>query len=205
MGWTKIINTMDGWAPGARMYRRDNGEYWIVSVIDVYTVRNAVAIATGVELTPVEDLQPGLHGHVEIYRAEVQVTEQFSWKFDNEPEPPAGAELTHIIDGDTLTVYADGEPFATAHRVKTGEHYVVTPIDADGDPQNGLTPEYVLPQGTTYEQALAHIARSTTPSPASAPNPTNPSRPHRAQRSPDDPTCPRLGGNPGHDPALPKH
>lgn len=163
MGWTKIINTMDGWAPGTRMYRHDNGEYWIVSLIDVYTVRNAVAIATGVELTPVEDLQPGLHGHVEVYRAEVEVTEQYEWVFDGEPaDPPEGAEVTPHIDGDTLTVHVNGEPFATAHRVKTGEHYVVTPIDADGDPLNGLTPEFVLPQGTTYEQALDHIERETT-------------------------------------------
>ena len=35
------------------------------------------------------------------------------------------------------------------------EHAV--PIDADGDPTNGLTPLLRLPAGTTHEQALAEV------------------------------------------------
>lgn len=33
------------------------------------------------------------------------------------------------------------------------------PIDADGDPTNGLTPVLTLPAGTTHEQAVAEAER----------------------------------------------
>ncbi|GAA3963179.1 DUF7572 family protein [Gordonia caeni] len=93
---------------------------------------------------------------------------------------PSFAQTTNLYrltDGRhaLVTVPADDQPVPAAvvpimsgfkvSRVETGPTEVFladehgTPIDADGDPTNGLTPLLRLPAGTTHAQAIAEVER----------------------------------------------
>ncbi|MBA5846174.1 hypothetical protein [Gordonia amicalis] len=125
--------------------------YWLIVSINVEKMVDAISLVAG------EDLGEAPSGHVKVYRADYTETLIYGWEPDEElPDPfPAGA-IEHVVDGDTLTVLVDGDPVATYHREQYVDRTVVA-IDADGDgdgdPVNGLTPQWVLPHGTTFEQA----------------------------------------------------
>jgi hypothetical protein len=110
--------------------------WWLVSVINTRWLRDAVAEASGMDLAdPGDDA-----GHVEIYRADVVETPLFR------PE---------LIDPNREG--ADDLTLDDYHDVQWGIRREITPIDADGDPLNGLTPEVVLPHGHTLDDAIAWI------------------------------------------------
>lgn len=131
-----VIRTMDGWPPVTSLVR-DGDTWWIVSVINTRWLRDAVAEASGIELAAADDDA----GHVEIYRATVEerpVIRPLPIDPDRSPDDP------------TLMP-------ADMHDVGIDVSRVITAVDADGDPLNGLTPAVVLPHGTTLDDAIAWI------------------------------------------------
>lgn len=147
-----VIRSVDGWPPHTQLWEVA-GRHWLVCCIDLVATRDLVAEQWGLELSDT----PGLKGHVEIFEATLTRTPVWTWEPDGEPtELPAG-EVDHVIHGDTMTITVDGEPAATLHRRLEREDLHVEAIDADGDPLNHLTPRWVLPHGTTFEQAIDSI------------------------------------------------
>lgn len=155
-----IISSVDGWASGTRLYRLGD-DYWLICVIDVGAVRDAVAAQWGIDLPPDDTLT----GHAEIYRATCEVTEVLGWIADTDTDIVAIAADTTGVTAEqtdtTITWMRDGARIGGMHKDVERVDYVVTAIDADGDPLNGLTPQWVLPHGTTFEQALDHIQTQT--------------------------------------------
>ena len=158
MSFELLINSVDGWMPDTRLYRRvEDSSYWLVSVINTAAVVKLYRSQMGV-VYDTEDLEPP---SVEIYRADVTRSPVYSeWVADedNPPgHPPDGAEVTQ--DDTTTTWSVEGARWGGMHRTITDDvDFHITPIDADGDPLNGLTPWAVLDPGATFEQALDYIA-----------------------------------------------
>lgn len=149
-----VIDTVDGWAPHTRLYRIDS-TYWLISVIDIVAVHDAVSEIILPHVLPVPDR---LTGHTEIYEAAVDFTPIYEWVPDREvTDPPPQDECESVEDGDTLTITHHGDTVCILTRTHIRDDMHITPIDADGDPLNGLTPRWVLPAGTTFDQALDHI------------------------------------------------
>lgn len=155
-----VISSVQGWAPGTRLYRNvtEVGDAWLISVITVSGVRDAtvdvVATANGVDPHGASGT-----GHAEIYRADVTETPVYDW-IQTSPDidyPQGDYDITYP-DDDHLVATLDGVEYR-AERQLIRTDYSITAIDADGDPLNGLTPWAVLPHGTTFEQALDHIAQ----------------------------------------------
>ena len=153
-----VIATVDGWVPTTSLVRHTpTGSWWLVCMIDVdATLRQLFrSRATGV----VYDSSVIEPPPVEIYQASVTVTPRTTWAPDaDNPEgtPPEGADVEQTDTTVTWTV--DGVRWGGMHREDTGSvRYEITPIDADGDPLNGLTPWATLPPGTTFDDALDHI------------------------------------------------
>lgn len=155
-----VISNVWGWAPGTRLYRdvATEGDAWLISVINVSGVRDATVDVVAVA----NDVDPhggSGTGHVEIYRAEVAETPVYDWiRTSPDIDYPQGDYDITYPDPDHLVATLDGVEFR-AERQLIRTDYAVTAVDADGDPLNGLTPWAVLPHGTTFEQALDHIAQ----------------------------------------------
>lgn len=154
-----VISNVQGWAPGTRLYRdvAEEGDAWLISVITVSGVRGAtvdvVATANGVDPHGASGT-----GHVEIYRATVAETPAYEWVQTAGPPAPQGDYDITYPDDTHLIATRDGVEYrAELQQVRTD--YMITAVDADGDPLNGLTPWAILPHGTTFEQALDHIAQ----------------------------------------------
>ena len=154
----QIIATVDGWAPTTTLVRHTpTGTFWLICVIDLDATLSQLfrSRSTGV----VYDSSVITPPPVEIYQADVTITPRTTWVPDEDNpsgQPPENADVTQ--DDTTVTWTVDGARWGGMHREDTGTvRYNITPIDADGDPLNGLTPRWVLPAGTTFEQALDHI------------------------------------------------
>lgn len=157
-----IIHTVDGWAPTTRLYRID-GEHWLIQCMDMAAATQMVARARsqlealGIE-PPSEtaDIPPG---PTAIFRATITTTPVYEDVVDFPGGVPTEGDFTVVEHEDgSATFYLDGTECGTRTRHQFGETITaVTPIDADGDPLNGLTPRWVLPAGTTFDQALDHI------------------------------------------------
>ncbi|WP_454175388.1 hypothetical protein [Gordonia sputi] len=150
-----IITDVRGWAQGTRLYRIDE-KYWLISIIDIVAVIDAVAETIGErDLTaPVRAT-----GHCEIYQASCTETPILApVQVSGGPEEP-GVDYGHNWVSDTeCVVTKDGVEYARVELQPTGDmRYSIAAIDADGDPLNGLTPFAVLPHGTTFDDALSHI------------------------------------------------
>lgn len=156
-----LITTVEGWHPDTRLYRLDDGTHWLISIIDVRQGIDMIAQQWGVELAKAEqgDQQAG---HCEIYAAAVDLTPIYQWVPDREvADPPPQDECDHSEDGDTLTITHHGDTVCILTRTHIRDDMHIVPIDADGDPLNGLTPRWVLPAGTTFHDALTHILTNT--------------------------------------------
>lgn len=161
-----IVSNVQGWAPVTRLYANvvESGDYWLISVITVGVVRDAVADSLGIDLPPMPDIAET--GHVEIYRATVDSAPRMGeWVTDDGCPPiedaPDGA-VGEIVDDHRGIIPVDGDIWATVHRDTDGEDLIIQAVDYDGDPLNGLTPEYVLPHGTSFAQALEHIQQEAS-------------------------------------------
>lgn len=159
-----VITRLSGWPPDSRLYRVD-GRHWIVTVpspdgVRRVLVRAAQAMrAAGIDAPSVEaDTTPA---PTVIFQADVVVTPVMEWVDDGDtPDglPSEGSTFAVEHPDENHTVFlVNGQRWGGQHREPVGETYIVTPIDANGDPLDGLTPWAVLPAGTTFEQALDHI------------------------------------------------
>ncbi len=137
-----VVRSLDGWPPVTSLVRAGNA-WWVVSIINTRWLRDAVAEASGMDLANPDDDA----GHVEIYRATVE-------------ERPVIRPMP--IDPDRSPDDPDLMP-DDVHDVQVDVNRVITVVDADGDPLNGLTPAAVLPHGTTFDDAVAWIAESSSP------------------------------------------
>lgn len=161
-----IIHTVDGWAPTTRLYRID-GEHWLIQCMDMAAATQMVARARsqlealGIDAPSETAAVPP--GPTAIFRATVTRTPVWEDVVDFPDGPPTAGDfsVTEHDDG-SATFYLDGEQCGTRTRVHVSDTIsAVTPIDADGDPLNGLTPRWVLPAGTTFDDALDHILTNT--------------------------------------------
>ena len=154
-----VITEVQGWMPDTRLYRVGS-THWLITAINVEKMVDAISLAAGEDLG---EAPPS--GHVAIYRADYTETPMYQWvPVDDLPEQLPAGTPEHVIDGDTLTVLVDGDLVATYHREQYDVAREVVAIDTDGDPLNGLTPQWVLPHGTTWDQAIDHIKQMTTDS-----------------------------------------
>lgn len=170
-----LINTVDGWIDTTRLYRGsewqrdDTGvetcEGWIIQNPDQAAIREIITRSRkAIEemgLPAPEQTEPPA-GPVTVFRASIQALPVMSWISERPgEEPPQVGGLT-VEQTDTECVFfVDGQRWGGMRLEQTGRRYQVIPIDADGDPLNGLTPLYTLPSGTTFEQALEHITTAT--------------------------------------------
>lgn len=156
-----VVNNVQGWAPTTRLYRDvvADGDWWLISAILVSAVRNATVdvVAETADIDPHGTADSGT-GHIEIYRATVAETPAYGWVQTAGPPAPQGDYDITYPDDTHLIATRDGVEYrAELQQVRTD--YTITAVDADCDPLNGLTPWAVLPHGTTFEQALDHIAQ----------------------------------------------
>ena len=157
-----VISNVQGWAPTTRLYRdvANPGDWWLISAILVSAVRNSTidVVATTNDVDPHGESDSGT-GHVEIYRATVTETPAYDWVQTDGPPAPEADDYELVYPDDThLIATRDGVEYrAELQQVRID--YTMTAIDADGDPLNGLTPQWILPHGVTFEQALDHIAQ----------------------------------------------
>lgn len=156
-----VISNVQGWVPTTRLYRGviEDDDYWLISAITVSGVRNATVdvVAAANDIDSHSDTAPPGVGHVEIYRATVTETPVCDWVQTAGPPAPEADdyELTYTDDTHLIATRDGIEYRAELQQVRIG--YAITAIDADGDPLNGLTPQWVLPHGTTFDEALTHI------------------------------------------------
>ena len=153
-----VITKVLGWAPDTRLYKIGDN-YWLISIIDVVAVADAVAESIGDfdRTSPVRAT-----GHCEIYQATCTETPVLTpVQVSGGPEQE-GVTYTHDWVSDTeCIIRVDGDEYARVEMQPTGQvRYDITAVDADGDPLNGLTPQWVLPHGTTFDQALTHIQQN---------------------------------------------
>lgn len=158
-----VISNVQGWAPTTRLYRDvvADGDWWLISAILVSAVRNATVdvVAETADIDPHGTADSGT-GHIEIYRATVAETPAYEWVQTAGPPAPEADdyELTYTDDTHLIATRDGIEYRAELQQVRIG--YAITAIDADGDPLNGLAPQWVLPHGTTFDQALTHIQQN---------------------------------------------
>ena len=158
-----IISNVLGSAPQSRLYGIGDN-YWVIKRVDVVAAVNAaIEQMSDLGIEPpafLRDAPVRATTHVEIYRAQCGINPVYDWQQTSGGEDDPTVEFGHTyIDDDHMIVTKDGAEYARLERVKIRDEYDVTLVDADGDPLNGLTPWAVLPHGTTFEQALDHIAQ----------------------------------------------
>lgn len=149
-----IITNLLGWANKTRLYLI-NDDYWIISTIEM--VSGFDGVTEDISKTPDEDFK--LTGHCEIYRANCKKIPILGpVQISGGPEEP-GVEYEHDWISETICIVKkDGEEYARVEMSDVGEYrYEVEAIDSDNNPLNGLTPEYVLPYKTTFEEAISYI------------------------------------------------
>ncbi|WAC54968.1 hypothetical protein [Gordonia sp. SL306] len=151
-----IINTLDGWAPTTRLYRVGL-QHYIIQCLDVASVQAMMArrIPEGIEKPTTI---PALPGPTSVFRADLVRTPIMSWISDRPGQEPPAERLTVEQTDTEVTFLVNGVRWGGMRQEQTGETFTVTAIDDNDDPLDGLTPWAVLGPGTTFEQALDHIA-----------------------------------------------
>jgi len=164
-----VIDSLGGWASQTRVYsasewrETDAGreaDGWIIQCMDTALAveRMIRAIPEGV---PKPDVSSAVHpGPTSIFRARITQDRSMEWVADDDTSgtpPMDGGEVTVESTGTTRTILIDGERWGGMHTEPIWLPMTAVAIDSDGDPLNGLTPQFQLPAGTTFDQALAHI------------------------------------------------
>jgi hypothetical protein len=163
MTFSVLIDSLDGWPSHSRVYE-NAGVYWIV-VCPVSTMRERLVMARSqLEAAGIDTGGPlpedSVVGPTAIFQAEVTRTPVMARVLDPDTptgEPPENLTVEVSEDGAVRTFYVDGVRWGGNHLEQVGETYTVTPIDADGDPLNGLTPLHTLPAGTSFDDAIAFL------------------------------------------------
>lgn len=155
-----VIESLDGWMPIASLVR-DGGRWWIVQVPDVPAAMDFANRRLPDGIPPIEGVPR--NAPTAIFAADVEVRPVYEDVVDFPGGLPIEGDFSVAEHEDGgATFYLDGTECGTRTRHQVGETITaVTPIDADGDPINGLTPRWVLPAGTTFDDALDHILTNT--------------------------------------------